>query len=392
MSPTPRERLQAALEHRESDRVPLDFGSTKTSGICIGAYKALLACSGWDGLDPAPCLMDRIQQLAYLPEPVLERMRVDTRGIYPVSGPSVERQGLDAFFDEWKIGWNRPDRDGLYYDVDVSPPPTEPESQELAGYPVPDGGADFRLSGMAARFESLHSAGAGIVLNGVTSGAMEMVTRIRGFQEAMMDLVLEPDRVGYLLDRIVETKMRYWERALAISAGRALVAVEVDDLGTQNDLLFSRETYRSILFPRHRRLFDFIHRQSPGIKVFLHSCGAVSELIPDLIKAGVDILNPVQTSARGMDPARLKRDFGSELVFWGGGVDTQSVLPFGTPEQVSDDVHRRLDILAPGGGFVFGSIHNVQSDVPPQNFIAMLEAFRLHSGSASGGVSGGVSG
>jgi uroporphyrinogen decarboxylase len=380
MMPSSHERLRAALEHRESDRVPLDFGATKTSGICIGAYRALLGYLGWDGYDPEPRLMDRIQQLAYLPEPVLGRMLVDTRGVYPVPGTSAERQGLDAFFDEWGIGWNRPDLDGLYYDVDISPLPAEPDGDALMAYPVPNGGADFRVSGMARRFETLHSAGAGIVLNGVTSGAMEMVTRIRGYQDAMMDLVLQPDRVGYLLDCIVEAKMRYWERALAISAGRALVAVEVDDLGTQNGLLFSRDTYRSILFPRHRRLFDFIHRQSPGIKVFLHSCGAVSGLIPDLIEAGVDILNPVQTSAAGMDPVGLKRDFGSALVFWGGGVDTQSVLPFGTPDEVRDDVHRRLDIFAPGGGYVFGSIHNVQSDVPPRNLAAMLEAFGQYAG------------
>jgi uroporphyrinogen decarboxylase len=347
------------------------------TGIAIAGYRRLLAHLDWTALDPSPELMDRIQQLAVVPEPVLRQLEVDTRGVFPLGTPVEERAGADAFFDEWRIGWRRPDRDGLYYDVDASPMPGEPEASGLAGYRMPEGAADRRFGGMDARIGGLDRQGMGIVLNGFTSGAMEMVTRIRGYQEAMVDLALEPERVAYLLDGIVEQKMRYWTRALGIAGGRAQVAVEVDDLGTQQGLLFSRDLYRSILMPRHRRLFEHIHRTSPGIRVFLHSCGAVREVIPDLIEAGVDILNPVQTSAAGMEPVGLKRDFGKDLVFWGGGVDTQRILPFGTPEEVREDVKRRIDTLAPGGGFVFSSIHNVQSDVPPANLAALLET--LHT-------------
>ncbi len=372
-----RDRLQAALDHREGDRIPFDLGATKMTGIGFAGYRRWLAAAGLTPLDPAPAVLDRIQQLAALPEPVLRHLGVDARGAFPRGGPVEERpQETDAFFDEWRIGWRRPEKDGLYYDVDRSPLPGDPDASEVDGYAMPDGGAAFRFAPLDARLSELVAMESGVVLNGFTSGAMEMVTRIRGYEDAMMDLALEPDRVGALLDGIVEAKAAFWEQALRIAGGRAQVAVEVDDLGTQQGLLFSRERYRAVLMPRHRRLFDFIHRASPGIRIFLHSCGAVREVIPDLIEAGVDILNPVQTSAAGMDPAGLKRDFGRDLVFWGGGVDTQRVLPFGTPAEVREDVKRRLDVLGPGGGFVFASIHNVQSDVPPANLEALFGTLR----------------
>jgi len=375
-----RERLAAALAHREGDRVPFDLGATKMTGVCIGGYRRLLPRMGWEALDPEPRLLDRIQQLADVPEAVLVQAGVDARGVFPRGAAVDERPGEDAFYDEWRIGWRRPDRDGLYYDVDRSPLPDEPDEGTLAAYVAPRGDEPWRFERMADRFAELEARGAGIVLNGFTSGAMEMVTRLRGYQDAMMDLVLEPDRVGYLLDLLVEAKMRYWTEALRVAGGRVQVAVEVDDLGTQQGLLFSRERYRAVLFPRHRRLFEHIHRTAPGIKVFLHSCGSVREVLPDLIEAGVDILNPVQTSAAGMEPVRLKREFGRDLVFWGGGVDTQRILPFGTPEEVRDDVKRRIEILAPGGGFVFASIHNVQSDVPAANLASLLRTLHDEGG------------
>jgi len=154
--------------------------------------------------------------------------------------------------------------------------------------------------------------------------------------------------------------------------------VEADDLGTQHSLLLSPEMYRSFLKPRHARIVSLIKKIAPGVKVFLHSCGAVRPLIPDFIEAGFDILNPVQVAADGMESRQLKKDFGDCLTFWGGGVDTQHTLPHGTPGQVADEVRRHIEDLAPGGGFVFNAIHNIQGDVPPQNIEAMFEALRLY--------------
>ena len=165
---------------------------------------------------------------------------------------------------------------------------------------------------------------------------------------------------------------------------RTLVVSESDDLGAQSALLVSPETMRGLVFPPLRRCLAFIKRRLPGAKVFFHSCGAVREILPDFIEMGIDILNPVQYTAAGMDLAGLKRDFGKDLVFWGGGVDTQNILAKCTPSQVADEVKRTLDILAPGGGFVFAPVHNVQEDVPPENFWAMWEAWERY-GSCYGG-------
>ncbi|MDH7490759.1 MAG: uroporphyrinogen decarboxylase family protein, partial [Anaerolineae bacterium] len=147
-----------------------------------------------------------------------------------------------------------------------------------------------------------------------------------------------------------------------------------DDLGTQRGPQLSVAMYRRWIRPYHKRIYSWVHQHYPHVYVFLHSCGSIYDLIPDLIDAGVQVLNPVQTSARDMDPARLKREFGRDIVFWGGGCETQSTLPHGTPEEVRRQVRERLEIFAPGGGYVFNQIHNVQYGVPPENVVAMFEA------------------
>jgi uroporphyrinogen decarboxylase len=152
------------------------------------------------------------------------------------------------------------------------------------------------------------------------------------------------------------------------------LVIEADDLAGQQALLMSPRTYRQVIQPRHKRLFSFIKAQAP-VKVFFHSCGAVRQLIPDLIEIGIDILNPVQISAAGMDLRELKREFGQELVFWGGGVDTQGVLGAASPQEVKEHVRRNIGALAPGGGFVFAAVHDIQADVPPENIMAMWEAW-----------------
>ena len=152
------------------------------------------------------------------------------------------------------------------------------------------------------------------------------------------------------------------------------VVTYADDYGTQQSQLISPAMFRKQLKPRVRVLFERIKQLAPHTKQFFHSCGNVRPLIPDYIEIGTEILNPVHIRAAGMDPVALKRDFGRDVVFWGGGIDTQGVLPHGTPQDVKDDVRRNIEALAPGGGFVFNTVHNIQADVPPENVIAMLEA------------------
>ena len=186
-----------------------------------------------------------------------------------------------------------------------------------------------------------------------------------------------------MLDRLVEFKSAYWERALGDESGDLVdVVIEADDLGGQQAPLMSPRTYRQLIQPRHKRLFSFIKAQAP-VKLFYHTCGAVRRLIPDLIDAGIDILNPVQISAAGMDLRELKQEFGRDLVFWGGGVDTQGVLGTATPAEIKDHVRRNIEALAPGGGFVFAAVHDIQANVPPENIMAMWEAWREFGKSAS---------
>jgi uroporphyrinogen-III decarboxylase len=147
------------------------------------------------------------------------------------------------------------------------------------------------------------------------------------------------------------------------------------DFGAQNNLFISENAYRDLYKPFHRAINDWVHNNT-GWKTFIHSCGSVVKLIPDFIEAGFDILNPVQTAAAGMDPKDLKERFGEQIVFWGGGVDTQKTLPFGTPEEVRREVQERVEIFGRGGGFVFAGIHNIQAGVPVENLIALFEAFR----------------
>jgi uroporphyrinogen decarboxylase len=185
-------------------------------------------------------------------------------------------------------------------------------------------------------------------------------------------LAENPDQAHAFLDRIVESHLKNLEHFLRIVGQSIDIIVFGDDLGMQDRPLMSRNMYMKYLMPGHQKLFQYVHQHS-NCAVFLHSCGSIYPLIPDLITAGVDILNPVQTSAKNMDPQQLKSEFGGKLTFWGGGCDTQHVLAFATPAEIAQHVRERIQIFAPGGGFVFNPIHNIQADVPPENIVSMFD-------------------
>jgi uroporphyrinogen decarboxylase len=214
------------------------------------------------------------------------------------------------------------------------------------------------------------------ILGGFSAGPFEKYSWLRGFIDAFSDFAADHGLVNTLLDKIVELKVEYWERALAETGQYVDVVFEGDDVAGQDRLLISPAVYRELLKPRHKEIFQAIKKAAPQVKIHFHSCGAIRPLLPDLIEIGVDILNPVQISSKGMDPSELKREFGKDLVFWGGGVDTQNIFSKGTPEQVREDVKRNIAALAPGGGFVFNTVHNTQADVPPENFMAMWETLQ----------------
>ena len=214
------------------------------------------------------------------------------------------------------------------------------------------------------------------VLAAGDAGIFERALWIRGFEDFLTDLVASPSLATSLLDMLTEMHIKYWDKALDAMGGLVQVVVEADDLGTQNKPLISPKIYRKYLKPRHKKVFSFIKKKAPNVYIFFHSCGSIYDLIPDLIESGIDILNPVQVSAAKMDTKRLKKEFGNEITFWGGGCDTQRILPYSAPQEVRDEVKKRIDDLAPDGGFIFNTVHNIQADVPPENIMAMWETLQ----------------
>jgi uroporphyrinogen decarboxylase len=193
-----------------------------------------------------------------------------------------------------------------------------------------------------------------------------------GLENFLMALLTEPAFADRLMETITDIYIESCNRYLEFVGPYIQVFTFWDDLAGQNGWIINPEVYRKRIKPRHKRLVEAIKKKTDA-KLFYHSCGATRGLIPDLIDSGFDILNPVQVSAKGMNTKELKAEFGRDIVFWGGGVDTQQVLPFGTPDEVVDEVKRRIDDLAPGGGFVFAAVHNIQAFVPPENIVAAFD-------------------
>ncbi len=374
-----RSRVRDALAHREPDRIPFDLGGSRVTGIHVRAYVRLRAALGLPAVEPR--IGDLTQQLAEVDGDVLDRLGVDVRLVGPRSASSYRREFREdgryrTFVDEWGVGRRTPLDGGLYYDSYAPPLAGEIDDRAVDSYAWPDATDPARFEGMveAARRIVLEE-GRAVHVGSICGGLTEGLFKLRGFEDGYMDLAAEPARARRVMERILEVKLAYWARILPELGGLVDVVGEADDLGGQDRPLFSPATYRELVKPLHRELFAFL-RANTDARIFFHSCGAIRELIPDLIEVGVDVLNPVQVSAAGMDTAELKRDFGRDLVFWGGGVDTQRVLGAGTPDEVRAEVRRRVGDLAPGGGFVFAAVHNVQADVPGENVVAMVDGLR----------------
>jgi uroporphyrinogen decarboxylase len=227
------------------------------------------------------------------------------------------------------------------------------------------------------RVKPLHDAGEYCVVLGscgMSVGLLQTVQWLQGFEDSFANLAGNRAFIHKLVDKIAELDLEFWDAFLPEVGQYIDVILYADDFAGQNRLLMSVDMYRDYFKAGYQQIFRLIRRKAPNIHILFHSCGAVYDLIPELIELDIDILNPVQVSAADMDTKRLKKEFGNDITFWGGGVDTQRILPYGTPQQVKDEVKRRIDDLAPGGGFVFNTVHNIQHDVPPENVMAMHEA------------------
>jgi len=372
-----RERLLATLNHQEPDRVPFDLGSTQVTGIHVVAYRRLRDYLGLPPVEPVLC--DSIQQLALPDDDVIERLGVDVRGLFPLNSHNwdiinVDRGEAWEYTDEWGITHRRLKPDGLYYSSVKHPLAGAIAVDDVRAHRWPDTGDSRRIEGLREQALAYREQGRAVMIKGVLAGVFEMSQRVRGMEALLIDMALDEALACALFDKMVELKLAFWEMALPQLADVVDVISEADDYGTQVSQIISPRMFRELLKPRLKALMERIKQLAPKAKVFYHSCGNVRPLLPDFIELGVDILNPVHIRATGMEPVALKRDFGRDMVFWGGGVDTQGVLPNGAPQEVKDDVRRNVEALAPGGGFVFNTVHNIQADVPPENIVAMIEA------------------
>lgn len=375
-----RDRVLAALNYKEADRVPFDLGGTIATGIHKIAYTNLRRYLGFPEVEVRTGHI--IQQLAMVDEDIMEYFGVDCRNVAPRFSATYELVQRDegayaAYTDEWGIDRRMQKSGGFYYDMAVHPLSDAESVEDTAGYSWPDPVNPHRFIGLHERAKAAHKQGKIVILNGLCAGATEMHSYLRGYTNYYMDFHLQRRLTEYLMDKVVELKIAYWERALAEAGEYVDVVFEADDMAGQDRLLFSPDVYCQLIKPRHTYLFSQIKKIAP-VKILFHTCGAIRPLIGDLIEAGIDILNPVQKSATGMDLFELKREFGKDVVFWGGGVDTQNVFTDGTTEQVREDVRQSIEALAPGGGFVFAAVHNIQPNVSPENLMAMWETLQKY--------------
>jgi uroporphyrinogen decarboxylase len=389
-----RERVLKALDHQQPDRVPIDLGGTRQSGIAATTYHALKQRLG---VRTPTRVFDVYQMIAEVERPVRERFGADVVGInrpavafdirnenwktwpFPdgpvveVPGgfePIVEDDGTILLKDDAgqliaKMPTGSPYLDRMtkypgaaHVDVDTFEPPllTQEECDHLrAEAEAYHQNTDFAIvAAMGPPYELFWGLGTG------------------DFPAWMMTLATEPDYVRALYEKLTEAWLKNLQRFTAAVGDHVHILQFNDDLGTQDGPFLSVQMFRDLVMPYYKRGLDWVHANTK-MKVFMHNDGAIFDLIPSLIEMGVDVLNPVQTTARGMDPSRLKAEFGDRLVFWGAACDCQATLAFGTPEEVAKEVEQTIRILAPGGGYVLAGVHNIQAGVPPENVIALFD-------------------
>ena len=412
---TSKERILATLDHREPDGLAVDFGATPMTGIHCRVVEKL---RDYYGLEKRPVLVtDPFQMLGEVDAELREIIGCDC---VSVGGPSNSFGTTQTEHHLQRTPWGQevlissgidmtPAADGNVYiypqnDRSCSPSGVMPEgcfffNAKERNFTVDDDNlnpednleefrpvSDATLKHYVARIDKAAESGKAVVASfggtalgdvaAVPGQSLKNPKGVRTVAEWYMSTVIRQDYIKEIFDRqtdiAVENLKKFWA---AVGSKVDVVMLCGADFGTQESQFCSVETFRELWLPYYRKMTDWIHSNTTW-KVFKHSCGAMVPLIPSIIDAGFDILNPVQINAKDMDPAMLKREFGKDLVFWGGGVDTQKVLPFGTPEQVRRQVREEAEILGAGGGFVFSSIHNVQANVPVENVVAMIEELK----------------
>ena len=377
MSLSHRERVVKALNHEETDRLPIDFGGGPATQIHPDAYEALLDYLGFEPESVEQGQKGSFQALVPS-EKVLRHFDVDVRGIAPGAPDGRPNVQLDdvTYRDEWDVVWKKAFDRAPYINVDGPLQKlVDPALATLDAFNWPDPSDPGRVRGLRERTEKARNEGDyAIVLNlGNTTFALSQ--RIRGFAELLEDLILNESYASALMESVTDVVCGIAEATLSEIGDLVECVSTADDMGIQTQPYMSTDLYRKMVKPHHKRFVETVRRHT-NAKVILHSDGAVAPLLTDYIDCGIQILNPVQTNATGMLGENLNREYGKDLCFW-GGIDTQDILPHGTPEVVAAEVTARRKDLGASGGWVMASVHNIQAEVPPENVVAMYDAARL---------------
>ncbi len=387
-----RERVLAAIRHQQPDRIPVDLGGMRSTGIMAMAYADLK--QHLDITEGDVYVFDTGQQLAYVEEPIRQQfgcdvvildggMLVGWRDYVLPDGRAAKicadfltepdgKGGEYALDSSGRRVSHRP-ATSYYFDAIYRPLENVTSAAELDQYEAPVM-TDEWLAALQNEARRLCEETDYAILGSFGAAFLEGGQGLRGWANFMMDLAGNRAFAEALLDRMLEHYLRNVELYLDAVGDYIQIIQMGGDLGTQSGPQLRPKMYYEVIQPRQKALWGRIHELAPNVAVFLHSCGSIYDYIPGLIDAGCDVLNPVQISAKGMDPQRLKEKFGDQLCFWGGGCDTQEVLPFGTPEEVYEHTRRNVEIFKPHGGFVFCQVHNIQAGVPPENIVAMYQA------------------
>jgi len=411
---TSRDLVLTSIAHKEPNRVPVDIGSTPSSGISAVAYKNLMDYMGIDGHTR---IYDVVQQLAQPEDWFIERFKIDILDIgrsfntsdedwYEITMPN----GKKGEYPRWFKPIKQKDGDWYAYDKDgtlIAKMPAGAAFFDQTHFPYIDGYPDNYKDLPKAMSKVLWAAlvhspwdnmdmpdfwdelrKRAIKLRETTDKALMVVagcnlfewgTFLRRIDNFLMDLILDQKNVEKLLDALIEQHIPFLEKVCSAVGDVVDIIRFGDDLGMDTGPFMQPEIYKKLFKPRHKMLCDYVKSHSM-MHTFIHSCGSISKFIPDLIEVGIEIINPVQTNAKDMEPEKLKKEFGNDVTFWGGGADTRVVLNRGTPEEVKSHVLERLKIFSKGGGFVFNTVHNILPDVPPENILAMFEAIEEFNG------------
>jgi uroporphyrinogen decarboxylase len=352
--------------------VPIDLGSTICSSAHIVTYQKLKAHFGVDAEDT---IINKMMQTAATHEPILQALDIDLRAALPGMPDSkpIIPVSEDGYQDEYGVVRRKPSS-SFYYDLVKCPLAGPITIQDIVNFPWPDATDPGYTRGLRERIQKIRDNTDYAIVLRIPAAFVHTTQFVRGFEDWFADLAANRKLAGALFDAAVEHNASVAAEVLKVAGDLVDVVAFSDDLGFQNGLVVSPELYRELFKPRHRKYIDTVKKHTSAF-LHMHSCGSIFKVIPDLIELGVDALNPVQVAARDMDSAKLAAEFGDQLSFW-GGIDTQTVLPKGTVDDVKAEVRRRVGDLAPGGGYIVSAVHNIQPDVPVENILAMYDAAR----------------